>query len=171
MTGQVWLEPQFGGCRPKSFVRGFSTQRILQPLRSWGFLLLLIVSLGLPAVSQKMTEPPNTPSFNKKLFIVELSTYTAMNVLDGITTAQNVKKGYEEGNFPAGSSYLLGRRPSAARYAVTMGLIEVGVSVASYRLQHSRTKWMRVVGHALMIQAAYGHADGSIRNLRLAASE
>ena len=94
-----------------------------------------------------------------------------MNVLDGITTVQNIQKGYIEGNFPAGSSYLLGHRPSAARYAVTMGLIEVGVSAASYRLQHSRTKWLRVVGHGLMIQAAYSHTDGSIRNIRLMQSQ
>jgi hypothetical protein len=170
MIGQVGLEAWFGECTPKSFVRGFSTRCILQPLRSWGFLLLVFASLVLPAQSQ-ITETPNAPSFNKKLFIVELSTYTAMNVLDGITTVQNVQKGYIEGNFPAGSSYLLGHRPSAARYAVTMGLIEVGVSVASYRLQHSRTKWLRVVGHGLMIQAAYGHTDGSIRNIRLMQSQ
>jgi len=171
MTGQARLEPQFGERTPKSFVRVFSNQRILQQFGSLGLVLLVVGSLGLPAFSQQMTEPPNAPSFNKKLFIVELSTYSAVNVLDGITTAQNVKKGYVEGNFPAGSSYLLGRRPSAARYAATMGLIEVGVSVASYHLQHSRTKWMRLVGHALMIQAAFGHADGSIQNIRLAASE
>jgi hypothetical protein len=150
---------------------GVLTRRILQPFRSWGILLLVVGSLALPALSQQMTEPPDAPSFNKKLFIAELSTYTAMNVLDGITTVQNVQKGYIEGNFPAGSSYLLGHRPSAARYAVTMGLIEVGVSVASYRLQHSRTKWLRVVGHGLMIQAAYGHTDGSIRNIRLMQSQ
>jgi hypothetical protein len=150
---------------------GILTPRILQPLRSWGFLLLVVGSLALPALSQQITEPPDAPSFNKKLFIAELSTYTAMNVLDGITTVQNVQKGYIEGNFPAGSSYLLGHRPSAARYAVTMGLIEVGVSVVSYRLQHSRTKWLRVVGHGLMIQAAYGHTDGSIRNIRLMQSQ
>jgi hypothetical protein len=164
------------GCQ--NTCEGMLTRRILQPFRAWGLLLFVIGTLGLPALSQqivseapKASEAPNAPSFNKKLFIVELSAYTAMNVLDGITTVQNVRKGYIEGNFPAGSSYLLGHRPSGARYAVTMGLIEVGISVASYRLQHSKTKWLRVVGHGLMIQAAYGHADGSIRNIRLAASD
>jgi hypothetical protein len=140
-------------------------------LKSWGYLVLLIGSLALPAHSQQLTEQltqtPNAPSFNKKLFIAELSAYTTMNILDGITTAQSIDKGYVEGSFPAGSSYLLGRRPSPARYAVTMGLIEVGVSVAAYRLQHSKTKWLRLAGHGLMIQAAYGHTDGTIRNIRL----
>lgn len=171
MTSQVGLQALLGECMPKSLARGFSTRNILRPLRSWGFLLIAVATLALPAQSQQITEPPNAPSFNKKLFIVELSAYSAMNVLDGITTVKNVQKGFIEGNFPAGSSYLLGHRPSAARYAATMGLIEVGVSVASYRLQHSRTKWMRVVGHGLMIQAIYGHADGSIRNIRLMQSQ
>ncbi len=147
------------------------TQRILQLLESRGYLLLLfaglIGSLSLPAHSQQFTEVPNTPSFNKKLFIAELSTYTTMNLLDGITTAQSVHEGYVEGNFPGGSSYLLGRRPSVARYAVTMGLLEAGVSFTAYRLQHSKTKWLRLAGHGLMIQGAYGHTDGLIRNIRL----
>jgi hypothetical protein len=127
----------------------------------------LIGSLSLPARAQQSTELPDTPSFNKKLFIVELSAYTTMNVLDGITTAQSVRKGNVEGGFPSGSSYLLGQRPSVARYAITMGLVEAGVSLTAYRLQHSKKKWLRVAGHGLMIQGAYGHTDGVIRNIRL----
>ena len=53
------------------------------------------------------------------------------------------------------------------RYFVTMGLLETGISFTAYRLQHSDKKWLRLTGHALMIQAAYGHTDGVIRNLRL----
>jgi hypothetical protein len=147
------------------------TQRVLQLLESRGYLLLLftslIGSLALPARAQQFAELPDTPSFNKKLFIVELSTYTTMNVLDGITTAQSVRKGNVEGGFPLGSSYLLGQRPSVIRYAITMGLVEAGVSLTAYRLQHSKRKWLRVAGHGLMIQGAYGHTDGVIRNIRL----
>jgi hypothetical protein len=165
MTGQVWLNTN--PVNLQKAVRWGGYEVIREALKSWGYLLLLMASLGVPAHSQQMTEPPNTSSFNKKLFIVELSTYTTMNVLDGITTAQSIHKGYVEGPFPAGSSYLLGQRPSSARYAVTMGLMEAGVSLAAYRLQHSKTKWLRIVGHGLMIQGAYGHTDGTIRNLRL----
>jgi hypothetical protein len=197
MTGQVWLSTNpvrlqkevlgancevtgESGTIDSELPLGFATsaheivtltQRILQLLESRGYLLLLfaslIGSLSLPAHSQQFTELPNTPSFNKKLFIAELSTYTTMNVLDGITTAQSVREGNVEGSFPSGSSYLLGRRPSVVRYAVTMGLLEAGVSLAAYRLQHSKTKWLRVAGHGLMIQGAYGHTDGVIRNIRL----
>jgi hypothetical protein len=168
MPGQVWLDANLVSLRKAVCC---ASREVSEGLRSWGYLLLLIGSLVgsvcLPAHSQQLTEPPNAPSFNKKLFVVELSTYTTINVLDGITTAQSVHEGYVEGNFPAGSSYLLGRRPSVARYAVTMGLIEAGVSVAAYRLQHSKTKWLRLAGHGLMIQAVYSHTDGVLRNIRL----
>jgi hypothetical protein len=147
------------------------TERVLRLLESRGYLVLLFTILiggfSLPARSQEFTELPNTPSFNKKLFIAELSAYTTINVLDGITTAQSVRKGNVEGGFPMGSSYLLGHRPSVARYAVTMGLIESGISLTAYRLQHSKKKWLRVAGHGLMAQAVYGHTDGVIRNIRL----
>jgi hypothetical protein len=147
------------------------TQRVLKLLESRGYFLLLLAglvgSLSLPGHAQQFIELPSAPSFNKKLFIGELAAYTTMNILDGITTAQSLHEGNIEGSFPGGSSYLLGQRPSAARYAVTMGLMEAGVSLTAYRLQHSRNKWLRVAGHGLMIQAAYGHTDGTIRNIRL----
>jgi hypothetical protein len=127
-------------------------------------------SLSLPANSQEFSEPPNAPSFNKKLFIAEVSAYTTVNVLDGITTAQSIRKGYVEGGFPQGSSYLMGQRPSVARYVVTMGLLETGVSIAAYHLQHSKTRWKRIAGHGLMMQMAYSHTDGLIRNIRLMGS-
>jgi len=100
MTRQAWLEPDLVGLRKAVWCA--SREVISQALKSWGCLLLLVVSLGLSAQSQQLTEPPNSPSFNKKLFIVELSTYTTMNVLDGITTAQSIHKGYVEGNFSGG---------------------------------------------------------------------
>ena len=147
------------------------TQRVLQLLESRGYLFLLCASLigglSVPAHSQQFAELPNTPSFNKKLFIAELAAYTTVNVLDGITTAQSVREGNIEGGFPSGSSYLLGQRPSVARYAITMGLLEAGVSFTAYRLQHSKSKWLRVAGHGLMVQATYAHTDGLIRNIRL----
>lgn len=147
------------------------TRRTIRLLRSWGYLLLLMGSvagsLSMPAHSQEFSEPPNAPSFNKKLFIAEVSAYTTVNVLDGITTAQSIRKGYVEGGFPQGSSFLMGQRPSVARYVVTMGLLETGVSIAAYHLQHSKSKWKRMAGHGLMMQMAYSHTDGLIRNIRL----
>jgi hypothetical protein len=164
MAVQVWLDTNLVSLRKIA-------HRTIGQLRLWGCLLLLIASLvgslSLPARAQDFSEPPDAPSFNKKLFIAEVSAYTTVNVLDGITTAQSIRRGNVEGGFPQGSSYLLGQRPSVARYAVTMGLLETGVSIAAYHLQQSKTKWKRVAGHGLMLQMAYAHTEGVIQNIRL----
>jgi hypothetical protein len=164
MAVQVWLDTNLVSLRKIA-------HRTIGQLRPWGCLLLLIASLvgslNLPARAQDFSEPPDAPSFNKKLFIAEVSAYTTVNVLDGITTAQSIRRGNVEGGFPQGSSYLLGQRPSVARYAVTMGLLETGVSIAAYHLQQSKTKWKRVAGHGLMLQMAYAHTEGVIQNIRL----
>ncbi len=164
MAGQVRLDANLVSLRK-------IVQRTHGQLKSWKCLLLLIAglvgSLSLPARSQEFLETPDAPSFNKRLFIAEVSAYTTVNVLDGITTAQSIHRGNVEGGFPQGSSFLLGQRPSVARYVVTMGLLETGVSVAAYHLQHSKTKWKRVAGHGLMLQMAYAHTEGVIQNMRL----
>jgi hypothetical protein len=164
MAGQVRLDTNLVSLRKVA-------RRTIGQLRPWGCLLLLIASLvgslSLPARAQELIEPPDAPSFNKKLFIAEVSAYTTVNVLDGITTAQSIRRGNVEGGFPQGSSYLLGKRPSVARYVVTMGLLETGVSIAAYHLQHSKTKWKRVAGHGLMLQMTYAHTEGVIQNIRL----
>ena len=39
------------------------------------------------------------------------------------------------------------------------------VPQAAYRLQHSQKRYLRLVGHALMIQGIYAHTDGYIGNV------
>jgi hypothetical protein len=75
--------------------------------------------------------------------------------------------GYEESPFPEGSLFLLGKHPSVGRYVATMGAIQVATSFAAYRLEHSQKRWLRIFGHALMIQRTYSHKDGFISNVRL----
>ena len=113
MAGQIRLDANLVSLRR-------IVQRTHGQLKSWKCLLLLIAglvgSLSLPARSQEFLETPDAPSFNKKLFIAEVSAYTTVNVLDGITTAQSIRRGNVEGGFPQGSSFLLGQRPSVVRY-------------------------------------------------------
>jgi hypothetical protein len=106
------------------------------------------------------------PVFNKKIFWAEAGAYTLFNVLDGYTTVAQTP-GYEESEFPQGSAFLLGKHPSAGRYLATMGAIQVATTFAAYRLEHSQKRWLRMVGHALMIQGTYAHADGYIGNVLL----
>jgi hypothetical protein len=88
------------------------------------------------------------------------------NVLDGYTTVAH-PEGYEEAGFPEGSAFLLRQHPSAARYVATMGALQVAASFAAYRLQHSQKRFLKLLGHALMIQGIYAHTDGYIGNALL----
>ena len=118
-------------------------------------------SQGL-VVAAKRAENP----FNKKIFWAEAGAFTLSNILDGYTTVKQTP-GYEESAFPEGSLFLLGKHPSVGRYVATMGAIQVATSFAAYRLEHSQKRWLRIVGHALMIQGTYAHTDGFISNVRL----
>lgn len=104
--------------------------------------------------------------FNKKIFWAEVGAFTLTNILDGYTTVAQ-PQGYEEAGFPRGSSFLLGQHPSAARYVATMGAMQVATSFAAYRLEHSQKRFLRIVGHVLMVQGIYSHADGYIGNVVL----
>ena len=142
--------------------------------------LLRIASLWLLAASlsaQTFNSPGTTLNqapaseraeqlFSKKIFWAEVGAYTLSNILDGYTTVAH-PQGYEEAGFPRGSAFLLGQHPSAGRYVATLGAIQVAASFGAYRLEHCQKRFLRLVGHALMIQGIYAHADGYIGNIVL----
>ena len=143
------------------------------------FLRPLIMSLVLLLTGSLFAQTIDSPSlnlnldaapkrgeqeFSKKIFWTEVGAYTLFNVLDGYTTIAR-PTGYEEAGFPRGSSFLLGKNPSAGRYVSMMGVMQVATSFAAYRLEHSPKRFLRLVGHTLMIQGTYAHADGYVGNL------
>jgi hypothetical protein len=107
------------------------------------------------------------PVFHKKIFITELAAYTVSNIVDGITTVRGVRRGFTESSWPRGSAELLGLRPGIARYTATMGALELGAAFASYRLQHSQNRYLRMLGHSLMLEGTVEHTMGFANNLRL----
>jgi hypothetical protein len=107
------------------------------------------------------------PAFHKKLFISEMAAFTVANVLDGITTVRGVRRGFTETSWPRGSSELLGARPGIARYTATMGGLELGAAFASYRLQHSQNRYLRMLGHSFMVEGTVEHTMGFASNLTL----
>jgi hypothetical protein len=117
-------------------------------------LLAGILALSTVAAAQDLPQEP------RKTFLAESAAYTVSNVLDGWTTARNSQRGIWEASFPKGDSYLLGKYPSAARYAAVEGGMQLATEFAAYRLEKSRHKPLRLLGHALMIQGAAAHADG-----------
>lgn len=117
------------------------------------------------APAPKISEPK--PVFSRKLYMTELAAYTVPNVLDGITTVRGVRRGFTESPWPRGSEELLGSRPGIGRYTATMGGLEVAVAFASYHLQHSQNRYLRLMGHSLMAEGAIDHTIGFASNLTL----
>ena len=107
------------------------------------------------------------PPFHKRIFVTEVTAYTAANIVDGITTVRGVKRGFTEAPFPRGASEFLGRRPGATRYVLTMGAMQVAANFASYRLQHSRSRVLRMLGHSIMAEGIVDHTSGFVNNLML----
>ena len=123
-------------------------------------------TFNAPGAALTPSTKRSAQEFSKKVFWTEVGAYTLSNVLDGYTTVAH-PEGYEEAGFPRGSAFLLGQHPSAVRYVATMGAMQVATSFAAYRLQHSHKRFLRLVGHALMIQGIYAHTDGYIGNVLL----
>jgi len=151
--------------RPSGFDKNFLRRLVMS------FALLLAGSLSAqtfnaPSSTLNPAVAPKRPEqvFSKKIFWTEVGAYTVSNVLDGYTSVAH-SPGYEEAGFPRGSSFLLGQHPSAGRYVATMGAMQIATAFAAYRLEHSERRFLRLVGHALMIQGIYAHTDGYIGNV------
>ena len=117
--------------------------------------------------SAKELEAHGPFEFHKKVFVAEIGAYTVSNILDGITTVRGVERGFTESSFPKGAAEFLGRRPGATRYVVTMGAMQVAATFASYRLQHSRSRLLRMIGHGIMAEGIVDHTSGFANNLML----
>jgi hypothetical protein len=124
---------------------------------------------GPPALRPvaKPAKLPDLQPFRKKVFVAEIAAYTVPNILDGISTVRGVRRGFTEAQFPEGASELLGRRPGTGRYVLTMGVMEAASVLASYRLLHSRSRVLRMLGHGLMAEGSIDHSVGFISNLSL----
>ncbi|HEY6272478.1 MAG TPA: hypothetical protein VIX19_10855 [Terriglobales bacterium] len=117
--------------------------------------------------TNELSEANRFPQFSKKIFVAEFVSYTVPNILDGITTVRGVQRGFTEAPFPKGASELLGSRPGATRYILTMGAMQTVATIASYRLQHSRSRVLRMLGHSIMAEGIVDHTSGFVNNLML----
>jgi len=123
-----------------------------------------------PPVLNPTFKPANTPEvapFHKRIFIAEVVAYTVPNILDGVTTIRMVRHGFTEEPLPWGSAELIGTRPGIARYTLVMGGVEAAVTFASYKLEHSRNRKLRWLGHSLMVKRSVDHTVCFVSNLGL----
>lgn len=134
--------------------------------------LLTFILLFTSACAGQEYKAPHSQfsTWNKELWIGEMVTFAAADVLDGRITVSRLGHGRGSRWQYAGeisTPWLYGQHPSALRY----GLIEAGtfaaVATLSYKLQHSKRLWMRIAGHAAPIALTYFHTKGAIQNYRL----
>jgi hypothetical protein len=146
---------------------------LTEPSQTWGrprSFTFADADLPEPLALNPTLKPAKTPEvspFHKKIFIAEVVAYTVPNVLDGITTIRGVRRGFTEEPFPRGAAELLGSRPGVVRYTLIMGGIQAAVTVASYKLEHSRSRTLRFLGHSLMIKRSVDHTTCFVSNLTL----
>ena len=139
------------------------------------FLAVSLICAVLPGVREapdkpSQSLPATTPVFGSvkpSLFKLEVATLAMSSVLDGVTTARNTRLGISEAGFPRGSAYLLGKHPSAGRYAATFGAIGFVQALLAYKLEHCRNHVLRMIGRGLMAQGAYAHLSGFGINLQV----
>lgn len=131
-------------------------------------LLLLTLVLITPVHGQNLRlegYSGGRPRYSKRLFWTEVGTYTAANLADGITTVRNIHHHLAEMPFPQGGQQLLGPHPTALRYSFVMGGIEVGSALLAHRLERSDTRFLRGLGHGLMLLGTGTHGYGAINNV------
>lgn len=128
--------------------------------------LVLALTLATAAHAVEMPSAPLPQHFSKKVFTVEVASYTAANVFDGVMTIRNARIGAPELPFPQGSAELVGKFPTVTRYAAVYGAIEIGESLAAWKLEHSNRRGLRLIGHGLMVQGSYIHFEGGFHDIR-----
>lgn len=128
-------------------------------------IILLLCLSTFAGAADLPAAPSHTGWLKPTPFKMEIAAYTIASTLDGITTAQNGRLGFYELGFPQGSAWMLGKYPSSARYAVTFGAIEIAEAVLCYRLQHSRRRALRILGHGILLEQTYEHFSGVRANL------
>lgn len=104
-------------------------------------------------------------NFSVPLFSAEAVVYTLANAADGVTTIRNIRGGATEEGWPNGEGWVLGKRPTVSRWVIAEGGMEIGICLASWKLQHSRRAWVRGVGHGLMAWKIQAHSMGAVHNI------
>ena len=124
-----------------------------------GKCILLIALFVTPCARPRTAFPAHVTD---RRFEFEMAALTLANSADGFETARDSRMGLWEAPWPKGSREILGRYPSAGRYALVMGTEELLDAYVAGRLERSRHAPERFAGHALMWSATSAHIAGVI---------
>jgi len=112
-----------------------------------------------PGVSSQPS-PPTTRHdavvFHKKIFWTLVGVDAASAVADAQTSWHNEQI---DPNATELNSWLYGKRPSLARYYATDVVMDGGAAFLSYKLMHSRRKFLRTAGWGVIAFAAGQHLN------------
>jgi hypothetical protein len=121
--------------------------------------LLIVLFLAVSLHAQELPDAPKPKPaieqhhFNRRVFVAGVSLLAASNVADAITTRQNLDR-------PGGAELnpVFGRHPSPAKQTGINAAFFAGQSALFYLSEHSRHKWIRWTGRALLGAQIEQHA-------------
>lgn len=120
---------------------------------------------NLPVMNRVFNRVVNaaTRPYGKKVFWTEVGVYTAFNIADGISTVRNANRGFVE----TGTPWMYETKPSVASYFGPAFALEGLHVFAAYKLQHSKNRMLRGIGHGLLADGTFVHTKGFIGNVGL----
>jgi hypothetical protein len=113
-----------------------------------------------PGVSSQPSPPRarhDAVVFHKKIFWLLVAVDAASAVADTQTSWHNEQIDPDATEL---NSWLFGKRPSLARYYATDVVMDGGADFLSYKLLHSRRRFLRVAGWGVLTFAAGQHLNG-----------
>jgi hypothetical protein len=116
------------------------------------------VVANMPLTDTEGTRPNNPVAFNTTAYWFLVASGGAAAIADA--QMSHAYLATHPGSREA-SSWLLGQRPSLARYYITFAMVDGGTALISYKLLHCRRKPVRIIGWCLLggLTAIHTHDD------------
>jgi hypothetical protein len=148
----------------------------MHSLKSTTILVFAVLAICLSSLAQTPSPTPKPKVFHPKIYAFEVGAFAASDLADALTTLHNTRTAFVyrgnlkypimESDFPNGSSWLLGHHPDNVSFASRELPMAIGIAFVSFELQHSHHKWVRLIGHGLLLEQTGEHIYGADTNVR-----
>lgn len=123
----------------------------------------------LPDAPGVSSQPSST--VRREVVVFHTRVFWSLVAVDAASAVADTQTSWhDEQMFPNGSeenSWLYGQRPSRTRYYATDAVMDGGGAFLSYKLLHSRRKFLHTVGWVLLAGLVGQHTESWIHNIRL----
>lgn len=123
-------------------------------------LLLILLFCGTAHAQQFDCPKPQGDAFHSSAFWSEASVLAVSIGWDGYTTVRDTRHGFTE----VGAPWLYSTHPNAASFLLPSIGIAAADAFVGWKLQHSRHRWLRIAGDAVIDQNTAFHLYGAIHN-------